>query len=57
MSAKNLVLILALAAGAITAVYATQRPAAEETLPVAEGVEIPQIVIVAKRERVADQHR
>ena len=57
MTKRKLILVLTLAAGAITAVYATQRPAAEETLPVAEGVEIPQIVIVAKRERVADQHR
>ena len=57
MSAKNLVLILALAAGAITAVYATQRSAVEDAMPAAEGIEIPQIVIVAKRERVADQHR
>ncbi|HEY3077979.1 MAG TPA: hypothetical protein VGJ74_22615 [Burkholderiales bacterium] len=57
MSAKNLVLILALAAGAITVGYAMQRPAAEEPMPAAEGVEIPQIVIVAKRERVADHHR
>jgi hypothetical protein len=57
MSAKDLVLILALAASAITVVYATQRPAAEEPVPAAEGVAIPQIVIVAKREHVADQHR
>jgi hypothetical protein len=57
MSAKHLVLILALAAGAITAVYATQRPTAEQPMAAAEGVEIPQIVIVAKREHVADQHR
>jgi hypothetical protein len=57
MSAKTLVLILALAAGAITVGYAMQRPAAEEPMPAAEGVEIPQIVIVAKRERVADHHR
>jgi hypothetical protein len=57
MSAKHLVLILALAAGAVTAVYATQRPAAEEPMAAAEGVEIPQIVIVAKREHVADRHR
>jgi hypothetical protein len=55
MSAKKLVLILALAASAVTVVYATQRPAAEEALPAAEGVEIPQIVVVAKR--VADHHR
>jgi len=57
MNAKNLVLILALAASVITVVYATQRPAAEEPMAAAEGVEIPQIVIVAKREHVADQHR
>ena len=57
MTKRKLILVLALAAGAITAVYATQRPAAEEALPAAEGIEIPQIVIVAKRERVADQHR
>jgi len=57
MTKRKLILVLALAAGAITAVYATQRPAAEEAMPAAEGIEIPQIVIVAKRERVADQHR
>jgi hypothetical protein len=56
MSAKHLVLILVLAAGAITAVYAMRHPAAEEALPAAEG-EIPQIVIVAKREHVPEQHR
>jgi hypothetical protein len=54
MSAKHLVLVLFLAAGAITAVYAMRHPAAEEALPAAEG-EIPRIVIVAKREHVADQ--
>jgi len=54
MSAKHLVLILVLAAGAITAVYAMRRPAPEEALPAAGG-EIPRIVIVAKREHVADQ--
>jgi hypothetical protein len=58
MSAKHLVLILVLAASAITAVYATRHPAAEEAmppaLPAAEG-EIPRIVIVAKREHAADQ--
>ncbi len=54
MSAKHLVLILVLAASAITAVYATRHPAAEEALPAAEG-EIPRIVIVAKREHVVDQ--
>jgi hypothetical protein len=55
MSAKYLILILALAASAITAVYATRDPAPEEALPAAEG-EIPSIVIVAKREHGADQH-
>ncbi len=54
MSAKHLVLILVLAAGAITAVYAMRRPAAEEALPVVQG-EIPRIVIVARREHAADQ--
>jgi hypothetical protein len=54
MSAKNLVMILALAAGAVTAVYATRDPAPEEALPAAEG-EIPSIVIVAKREHAADR--
>ena len=54
MSAKYLVMILALAAGAVTAVYATRHPAAEEALPAVQ-VEIPRIVIVAKREHVADQ--
>jgi hypothetical protein len=55
MSAKKLVLILALAAGAITAVYAMQRPAAEEAVPVASGVE--RVVIIGKREHGAEQHR
>ena len=55
MSAKHLVLILALAATAFTAGYAMQRPAHDDALPVAEGVEIPRIVIVAKREHVVDQ--
>ncbi len=54
MSAKHLVLILVLAAGAITAVYATRSPAPEEALPAAEG-EIPRIVIVARREHAAEQ--
>ena len=52
MSAKHLVLILVLAAGAITAVYAMRDPAPEEALPAAQG-EIPRIVIVARREHVA----
>jgi len=54
MSAKHLVLILALAASAVTAVYAMRHPAAEEALPAAEG-DVPRIVIVGKREHVADQ--
>ena len=54
MSAKHLVLILVLAAGAITAVYAMRYPAAEEALPAAQDG-IPRIVIVAKREHVVDQ--
>ena len=54
MSAKYLVMILALAAGAVTAVYATRHPAAEEALPAAQG-ELPRIVIVAKRAHAADQ--
>jgi hypothetical protein len=57
MSAKQLVLILALAATAATAVCAMQRPAHDDALPAAEGVAIPQIVIVAKREHVADHQR
>ena len=56
MRAKHLVLILALAASAVTAVYATRHPAPEEAMPAAEG-EIPRIVIVAKREHVADPRR
>ena len=54
MSAKHLVMILAFAACAVTAVYATRHPAPEEALPAAEG-EIPRIVIVAKREHAADE--
>lgn len=57
MKAKNLVLILALAATAATAGYAVQRPAREDALPAAEGVAIPQIVIVAKREHGAERQR
>jgi len=53
MSAKHLVMILAFAACAVAAVYATRHPAAEEPLPAAEG-EVPRIVIVAKREHAAD---
>ena len=54
MNTKKLALILVLAASAITAVYATQRPSYDGALPAAEGVEIPQIVIVAKREHGAE---
>ncbi len=54
MKAKNLVLILALAASAVTAVYATQRPSYRDALPAAEGAEIPRIVIVAKRSHGAE---
>ncbi len=54
---RNLILVLVLAASAITAVYATQRPTYDDALPAAEGVEIPQIVIVAKREHATEQHR
>ena len=56
MSAKQLVLILVLAAGAITAVYAMRHPAPEEAMPAAEG-EIPRVVIVAKREHAVDRQR
>ena len=56
MSAKHLVLILVLAAGAITAVYAMRHPAPEEAMPAAEG-EIPRVVIIAKREHAADHRR
>ena len=49
MNAKQLVLILALAASAATVVYATQRPSYDDALPAAEATAIPQIVIVAKR--------
>ena len=54
MKANKLVLILALAASAVTAVYATQRPSHDDALPAAEGVAIPQIVIVAKRAHGAE---
>src|SRR2546425_1081079 len=56
MSAKHLVLILVLAAGAITAVYAMRRPAPEGALTAAEG-DIPRIVIVAEREHAAEPNR
>ena len=49
MNPKKLVLILALAASAVTVVYATQRPSYPDALPAAEDATIPQIVIVAQR--------
>jgi hypothetical protein len=58
MSAKKLVLIVAVTATAISAVYANQRQSQVEefgsALPAAEGVEIPRIVITAKREHGAE---
>ena len=57
MNAKQFVLILVLTASAAISVFAMQAPATEEPMPAAEGVEIPRIVIVGKREHVADQQR
>lgn len=54
MSAKKLVLIVAVAATAVTAVYANQRHTNPDALPAAEGIEIPRIVITAKREHGAE---
>ena len=54
MKTNQLVLILALAASAVTAVYATQRPSYDDALPVARDAAIPQIVIVAKRSHDAE---
>ena len=54
MSAKHLVLILAVAATAVTAVYATQRHAYDDALPAAADAAVPQIVIVGKREHGAE---
>ena len=55
MSAKKLTLIVALAATAATAVYANQRHTDySDALPAAEGIQIPQIVITAKREHGAE---
>jgi hypothetical protein len=57
MTKRILTLALIAAAAAITLEYATQRPApAAEPLPAAQG-DVPQIVIVAKRENAADRHR
>jgi len=56
MSAKKLILIVAVAA--TTGVYAKQRhdytDVTRDALPAAEGIEIPQIVITAKREHGAE---
>ncbi len=54
MSAKKLILIVAVAATAVTAVYASQRHTYTEALPAVEGIEIPRIVITAKREHGAE---
>ena len=54
---RNLILAIAVTASVITAGYATQRHSYDDALPAAEGVEIPQIVIVAKREHATKQHR
>ena len=54
MSAKKLVLIVAVTATAISAVYANQRHSYSDALPVVEGVEVPRIVITAKREHGAE---
>ena len=54
MSAKKLTLIVALAATAATAVYANQRHTYSDALPAVDGIEIPQIVITAKREHAAE---
>jgi hypothetical protein len=48
----KLVVILALAAST-AATYALQQQA-DDALPCAEGVEIPQIVVTAKREHAAE---
>ena len=54
MSAKKLVLLVAVAATAVTAVYANQRHSYSDALPAAEGIEVPQIVITAKRAHGAE---
>jgi len=54
MSAKQLILIVAVAATAVTGVYAKQRHDYTDALPAAEGIEIPQIVVTAKREHGAE---
>ena len=54
MSAKKLVLIVAVTATAVTAVYAKQRYVYADALPAAEGAPIPQIVVTAKRAHGAE---
>ena len=54
MNAKKLILVVAVAATAVTAVYANQRHTYSDALPAAEGVPVPQIVITAKREHGAE---
>ena len=57
MTKRNLILALVVAVAAIGVVYATQQPApVAEPLPAAQG-DVPQIVIVAKREHAADRQR
>ena len=53
-TAKKLILIVAVAATAATGVYAKQRHDYTDALPAAEGIDIPQIVITAKREHGAE---
>lgn len=55
MKRLSLILVLTLAAGAITA-YAMHRPIPAEPLPAVQG-DVPRIVIVGKREHVADRDR
>ena len=51
------ILAIALVAAAIAFVYGTQPSTSTvEPLPAAQG-DVPQIVIVAKREHAADPHR
>ena len=52
----KLIAILVLAASTM-AVYAVQHPKADDAMPAAEGIEIPRIVIVGKREHAAERNR
>jgi hypothetical protein len=49
----KLIVILTLAAGT-AATYALQQRQADDALPCVEGIEIPQIVVTAKREHGAE---